>query len=417
MARLVRNKNGDIVRMRSNAQKKKKEDENKKFMSMLDSLTTTQLKKILIDTRQKLDAQSENAFCVLCDSQKPRSDFYPSTDPLNIAGICPVCKECARKVALRTDADGVENDPTKESVQLALRYLNKPFVEKVWEQAVRASQSMTGNAVTTAWGNYMRTISMRQYADMTYFDSDFYHIQESLNSDQVDESLDNKEVVDSFQQNKEDAIRLLGYDPFAKESLGDQPFLYANLIGYLDASSEANEDRMRISSIIEIVKGFNHIEKLNDIIARLLADVGNLDRNVATIRNLEDTKNKITTSVLNLAKDNGISLKHSVNASKGENTWTGKVRKMKEMDLRDAEMNLYDTEYSAGLQQVAEISDAAIIKQIRLDENDQNDMIIQQRELINKYKKIADDCEEKARILLRENGDLKDRLKELENGN
>lgn len=417
MARLVRNKNGDIVRMRSVAQKKKKEDENKKFMSMLDSLTTTQLKKLLIDTRKKLDTQGDNAFCALCDSQKPRSEFYPSTDPLNIAGICPVCKECARRIALRIDADGEEYDPTKESVQLALRYLNKPFVEKVWEQALRSSQSMTDKNLTTAWGYYIRVISMRQYADMTYFDSDFYHVQASINSDQVDESLDNKDVVDSFQQNKEDAIRLLGYDPFSKESLGDQPFLYANLIGYLDASSEANEDRMRISSIIEIVKGFNHIEKLNDIIARLLADAGNLDRNVATIRNLEDTKNKITTSVLNLAKDNGISLKHSVNASKGENTWTGKVRKMKEMDLRDAEMNLYDTEYSAGLQQVAEISDAAIIKQIRLDENDQNDMIIQQRELINKYKKIADDCEEKARILLRENSYLKDRLKELENGN
>ena len=80
-------------------------------------------------------------------------------------------------------------------------------------------------------------------------------------------------------------------------------------------------------------------------------------------------------------------------------------------------MNLYDTEYSAGLRQVADSSNASIIKQIRLDENDYNDMIIQQRELINKYKKIADDYEEKARILLRENTDLKSRIKELENGN
>lgn len=118
-----------------------------------------------------------------------------------------------------------------------------------------------------------------------------------------------------------------------------------------------------------------------------MSDVQNMEKNIATIKNLEVTKNKITASVLNLAKDNGISLKHSVNASKGENTWTGKVRKMKEMNLAEAETNLYDIEYSDGLKQVAEISDAAIIKQIRLDENDYNDMIIQQRELINKYKK------------------------------
>ena len=253
---------------------------------------------------------------------------------------------------------------------------------------------------------------------MTYFDSDIFKTPVIYDDEKtIENQVDNKDVREAYEQNKEDAIRLLGYDPFEKEAVVDQPFLYANLIGYLDASSEANEDRMRVSSIIEIVKGFNHIEKLNDIIAKLLADTTNMGQNISTVRALEATKTNITTSLLNLAKDNGISLKHSVNGSKGENTWTGRVRKMKEMNLRDAEMNLYDTEYSAGLRQVADISNASIIKQIRLDENDYNDMIIQQRELINKYKKIADDYEEKARILLRENTDLKSRIKELENGN
>lgn len=64
-----------------------------------------------------------------------------------------------------------------------------------------------------------------------------------------------------------------------------------------------------------------------------MSDIENMEKNISTIKNLEDTKNKITSSVLNLAKDNGISLKHSVNSSKGENTWTGKVRKLKEMNL------------------------------------------------------------------------------------
>lgn len=143
-----------------------------------------------------------------------------------------------------------------------------------------------------------------------------------------------------------------------------------------------------------------------------MSDIENMEKNISTIKNLEDTKNKITSSVLNLAKDNGISLKHSVNSSKGENTWTGKVRKLKEMNLEEIETNLYDVEYSKGLQQVAEISDAAIIKQIRLDENDYSDMIVQQRDLINKYKKKSDDNEEKARLLLKENCAIKDFLKD-----
>ena len=39
-------------------------------------------------------------------------------------------------------------------------------------------------------------------------------------------------------------------------------------------------------------------------------------------------------------------------------------------------------------------------------------MLIQQRELIDKYKKVADINEEKARILLRENYDLKSLINE-----
>ena len=249
---------------------------------------------------------------------------------------------------------------------------------------------------------------MVNYLGMTYFDSDFFKEKIIYDDERtVENTITDADIIESFEQNKKDTRRLLGYDPFEKEPISDQPFLYSNLIGYLDASEDANDDRMRTSSIIEIVKGFNHAEKINDVVTSMLTSVKDIEKNVATIRSLEDTKNKIMSSVLGLAKDNGISLKHSVNASKGENTWTGKIRKMKEMNLREAETNLYDVEYSNGLRQVAEISNAAIIKQIKLDENDFGDMIAQQRELIKKYKRIADDNEEKSRILLRENYDLK----------
>jgi hypothetical protein len=256
---------------------------------------------------------------------------------------------------------------------------------------------------------------MVNYVGLTYFDSDFFKekvvYDDEKPQDKESANMDD-EISSAYEQNKKDAVRLLGYDPFMKESVSEQPFLYATLIGYLDAAEEANDDRMRVSSIVEIVKGFSHIEKMNDIIAKLMNDSSHIEGNIATIKNLEETKSKITASVLKLAADNGISLKHSVNSTKGENTWTGKVRKMKEMNLRDSEVNLYDAEYSAGLSQVADISNASILKQIMLDENDSADMIIQQRELIAKYKKIADEYEEKARILLRENIDLKALIKE-----
>lgn len=385
-------------------------------------MTPAQMKKKITELEEKLEKFQSYGYCYLCDSHKAKEKFYVSTDPLNKSGVTPICKECSRKIALRVDKNGDEHEPTKESVQLALFYLNKPYINTVWDASIQESENLiAGRTKSNVWAAYVKNIAMGQYNGMTYRDSDFFKEKVIYDDEKtIENSESNSEIIDAFEQNKKDAIRLLGYDPFTKESISDQPFLYSNLIGYLDASEDANEDRMRISSIVEIVKGFNHIEKINDIIAKLMNDVQQIDRNIIVIKNLEDTKNKITTSVLNLAKDNGISLKHSVNASKGENTWTGKVRKMKEMDLREQETNLYDVEYSAGLSQVADISNASIIKQIKLDENDYTDMLSQQRELINKYKKIADEHEEKARILLRENIDLKEMIKskgiELEGG-
>lgn len=375
------------------------------------------MKDKIIRLEDKVDSLKNGAWCYMCDTHKSRDKFYVSTDPLNKSGLTPICKDCAKKIALKIGKDKVEHEPDKDSVILALKYLDKPFLNDLWDASVLEADNLaSGRVKSNPWNAYIKNVAMGQYNCKTFSDSDFYYSKKDENNDNIDDTSNsfsvNKDLLDTFTQNKKDVIRLLGYDPFEKEQPGDQPYLYASLIGYLDSSEDANEDRLKTSSSIEIVKSFSHIEKINDVITSLMSDVKNMEKNISTIKNLEDTKNKITSSVLNLAKDNGISLKHSVNASKGENTWTGKVRKMKEMNLSEAETNLYNIEYSAGLQQVAEISDAAILKQIRLDENDYNDMIIQQRELINKYKKKSDESEEKSRILLKENYDLKSLLKD-----
>lgn len=377
------------------------------------------MRKKIEDLESKIKTLNDSAWCHLCNKHKPRNQFYKSTNPMSNSGLTPICKDCAKKIALKIGIDGEEHEPDKNSTIMALRYLDKPFLSDLWDSSIIESEDTTsGRVKANAWNAYIKNVAMNQYICKTFADSDFYQNTSEDDGNKTNKKIEkqslaiNDETMQTFIQNKKDTIRLLGYDPFAKESISDQPYLYASLIGYLDSSEDANEDRLKTSSSIEIVKSFSHIEKINDVITSLMSDVSNMEKNVSTIKNLEDTKNKITSSVLNLARDNGISLKHSVNSSKGENTWTGKVRKMKEMNLAEAETNLYDIEYSNGLRQVAEISDAAIIKQIRLDENDYNDMIIQQRELINKYKKISEDNEEKARLLLKENYDLKALIKD-----
>ena len=130
------------------------------------------------------------------------------------------------------------------------------------------------------------------------------------------------------------------------------------------------------------------------------------------IKNYMDTKKKVADVISQLAEQSCISMKHNKNASKGENTFTGKIKKLKELNLREAELNAFDIGTCEGMRQVADISNASIIKQLHLDESDYTEMLAQQREMITKLQQQADTKTEEARILLRENVDLKKFIEE-----
>ena len=363
---------------------------------------------------KELGVGTEFLTCQYCGEVRRNGEFHANSDLMNKTGKAHICKKCCEKIAYNIDEEGKHN-PTRESIKATCEYLDKPFLDTVYEASLNeAANTFTGKTKGDVYTAYVKNIAMVNYIGMRYKDSDIFSSAKAAMANQkfVDDLPSEGEIVEMYEQNKKDTIRLLGYDPFLKEALAEQPFLYATLIGYLDASTDANEDRMRVSSIVEIVKGFNHIEKINDLISALIGDKMHMEKNISTIKALEDTKNKITTSILNLAKDNGISLKHSVNGSKGENTLTGMSRRLKDVDLRENEVNSFDIGTCEGMRQVADISNASIIEQIKLDENDYAGMLAEQRSMIVKLQDKSEEWQEKARILLRENIDLKSFLEE-----
>lgn len=102
-------------------------------------MTVAQAKKRIEDLENKVQTLKDGAWCYLCDTHKSRDKFYVSTDPLNKSGLTPICKDCAKRLALSIGKDKVEHEPDKTSVRLALRYLNKPFLENVWDASVAES--------------------------------------------------------------------------------------------------------------------------------------------------------------------------------------------------------------------------------------------------------------------------------------
>ena len=382
-------------------------------------LTAVQAREKVAELQEKLDKFEGTSFCLKCKTHKDREKgFYINTDPMYGETTCtPICRECARKIALRVDKNGEEHEPTKESVITALKYLQKPFLNTVWNASVQESENLiAGKVKSNVWTAYIKNIQMVNYVGMNFFDSDFYKekvvYDDEKNETEVVDTHMGQDTYDSYIKNKEDVLRLLSYDPFEKEDIADQPFLYSQLLGLLDSSEDANEDMMRTSSAISIVRGFLQQAKIDDTVSKLMCDISKIESNSATIKSLQESKAKITSVITSLAQDSCISLKHNKNAKKGENTWTGKIKKIKELNLREGEVNGFDMETCKAMRQVMELSNASIMKTLNLDESEWSDMVAEQRKMISDLQYQLDKYIEISRILLRENLDIKDYLKD-----
>ena len=352
--------------------------------------------------------------CPHCGKTKKASDFYVSTDPAVTIGVAFPCKSCSENIARRYNPKTDEySDVTEGSLKSALMYLDKPFVKKLWESAYNEVHDETlSKPKRNMWTSYIKNVtSLGQYRGLRWRDGDFDDRQIVIQQPVVTEDRDiNPEVLSELEKNRRDVVRLIGYDPFEKEAEEDKPLLYAQLIGYIDGDGN-NDDMTRILDCIEIVRGYLQMQKINDMSAKAFANLAKTGQS-GEIKNYMDTKKKLADVISQLAEQSCISQKHNKNAKKGENTWTGKIKKLKELNLREAEVNGFDIGTCRGMQQVLEMSDASIMKQLALDESEWSDMVADQRKLLVDTQKERDVYKEINRILLRENLDLRDTLED-----
>lgn len=380
-------------------------------------LTAAQAREKVIELQEKLDKYDNTAHCPLCDKHKDiDKHFYQDSDPLlGGRGFSRICKECARKIALRVDANGIEHEPTRESVQRALYYLNKPFLETVWNASIQESENIvTGKGKTNVWTSYIKNISMPNYVGMGYMDSDMFK-EQIIYPDEKNISKNSKEelsedVMEMYKVNKRTVLRFLGYDPFENEPTSEQPLLYSKLVGYFDES--VKDDGLKLEAVIEIVQSFKDVKTINDAISQYKKQLGSNPGVISTIKSLADTKQKMINSALALAKDNGISENNNNRKSKGAGTLTGIIKELQEMDLDGSEVNTFDYETNIAIEDIMTRNHQNQLKQLNPDENDWEKEVIHQKELLFNLQKERDNAVEFSRLLKKENKDLKDFLQE-----
>lgn len=318
----------------------------------------------------------ETLMCTCCGKDKSLSkSFYISNSIIyGNKRRLPICKECVWSLY---DSFLVEsNEDEQVALYRVCRLLDIPYLETPYQSALNESETNGGNVFKT----YMKNInSLKQYINYTFENGDSIdkEEQELKEVEAIKDSLSDRD-----KQNELDVIRILGYDPFESENLKDRKFLFNRLVDMLNDSTL--EDNVKLMSVISIVKGFNQIEYVDQAIAALTSDIAKLNQNNGGIKSLIDTKKNLTTTVLKLAEENGISTKHNTNKSKGSGTLTGMIKTLSELNLEEAQVNLFDMQTAEGMKQVADMSNASIKAQLLFDENDYADMVAYQRDELYK---------------------------------
>ena len=345
--------------------------------------------------------------CTCCGETKS-ANFFKSFNPMlkKIERLF-ICKKC------------IEDEYQKyigqfENGRLALYYLCRKFdifyANSVYESAVNQT-AKTGWTITSSYFKQINSfrdensVSKNGYGicfDQSYEFLDRVTISEKIPVENITkvtiEGIKKPKKAYIFNEedikNQEDVLRLLGYDPFENENESDGRFLYSKLVDFLD--EQTLDDNFKCAIVIEIVKSFNQIEKINQALVNI--NVEQIAEKVGDVKALMQTKTSTLSSILAMAKDNGISVNHSNNKSKGAGTLSGIIKKLGEMDLNEAKVNLFDIETSMAIKQIADISNRSILDQLNFDENDYTEIIKDQKKMIEDMDSKLCKLEEENRI-------------------
>lgn len=345
-------------------------------------------KSTVLTKKNEKDKETEFKVCTDCGKKLAlSSSFYVSNSPYDKDGRMNVCRACLKK-----DLDSSNLD----SVKTVLLAMNRPFLSVIWLSAVEEGKRRNNS---DPFGWYIKQLQFN-FKDLTWKDSDESDRNRVIPQHTEEKPVPEIQVMDEIfipDKNKEDVIRMLGYDPFENEVPADKRHLFNKLVDFLDESTL--EDSFKLPTVIEIVKTFNQIDKINSALSLLASDTKTVTNNVGGIKSLIDAKEKMLKSVLALAKDNGISVNHNNNKSKGGGTLSGIIKQLQEKGFTEADINLFDIETSEGMRQVANLSNENIKKQLMFDENDYTNMIIEQRDFIQELTDKLEKSEEMNRKL------------------
>ena len=152
-------------------------------------------------------------------------------------------------------------------------------------------------------------------------------------------------------------------------------------------------DQTKLQAAIQIVTSYLRVREMNEEFRKKQLNGAPVNE----LKALSDLKSKELKAITDFSRDNGFSERYATAKAKGENNFTGIMKKMDEMKYEDAIANRYDMETSSSIQQAANASFKAIFSQLSLSESDYAVTAAKQLDELVKLRRENADLQEKLR--------------------
>lgn len=325
--------------------------------------------------------------CVCCGEEKAEDNFFSSKWSkvwcvTNHKVL--ICKECIQKLF----DEYVKRYDEFTALKICCHYLDVPVYRLLYDSIVQNNNFFNV-------GLYLRQLQLGQYQfkgfEVSMVDGELGKTE--------DEAKEEREARWSRadKQNMNYCISVCGYDPF--ENCGmtdlDRKYCFNILAGYCD-SQGVSEDGHKVQSVIQIAQSQLQCRKLDEFInAELMSTHPDENR----IKNLSTTKKQLLDSIAKIAQDNNISSAYNQNSKRGANTLSAKMKEIADKGFESIYVNAFDIETCEAMEQIARLSNKAIMDELTFDVNDYTEMLKEQREMIIEANKTNDALAEENRIL------------------
>lgn len=152
----------------------------------IKKMTLGELRKqaIKLNENHRKIMDGEFLRCEKCGRQLVKTAFYRDSRFISGVNTC-FCKDCIQKIAENRKTDKEENKETKDSIRAALKILDRPFINSVYNDAIAALQKDTGERSKKSIFSYMypQLVTLPQQIDKKYADSDPDDEDEAITSD------------------------------------------------------------------------------------------------------------------------------------------------------------------------------------------------------------------------------------------